>query len=510
MKEIKNVYIVSDKDKSNHEYISKVLVEYTDKQIDYYLNESGESDIIEDRKVKEQEIETKVNDILENISEKEKVHIISSQDELLRRYVEKTIDEVKKNRKQWSEGNSNFYEITAQGISLSQLLKSVTSPSPLLNVAGSLLAISASLINHSRKNMPKKEPEWLRKLRFGLSMGLLALNISQISNNLSVAIDNFLNQKFRLEAQVDPNIIKQHQIIIDSLDNPFKDGNMITPTDAAVNVLMEAFDLNPLIEEQDRQIANNLKQYIRENPYLDYEKCYESFASFDILKKESNDNIGGRNYGTHIEIYNNTGHENSQDSYKKSVQHELVHYTGYLENPMLKEGMTALICSEYMDNFKLTSGYYDEVLVTKIFCELITPEKMLEAYSDRNMKIIEVELQNLGLDSDKYQSLIELMNDYSFKLSKCTSQEEIKKFYAENAPKFQKSLLNYVATIFSNANLSQEQKERIVIYLSYIGKITNVNGTIYFNKSVEIPGYVKAYSILDESEMNIEHENHSY
>lgn len=508
MREIKNVYIVHDRDQNNYEYISQVLVEYTNKKVNYYLNEWVESDSIADKCEKEKKIEAKIKDVLKNIKEdeKDKIYMVSTKDKLARRYVNKTIEKVKKNREKWEEKSSLFLETLGQVFSLSQLLISTFDPIVLRNVASSSFAISAAFLNKSRENEQKIEPEWLKKLRFGISMGLLALNISQGANNLSVNIDNFQNQRYELEVQKD--ILKQHQIIVDNLDNPFKDGTMVTSMDAAVNVLMEAFDLNPLIEEKDRQIANNLRQYIKENPYFDYEKCYEDFASFDIVEVDkSNGIIGAINYDSYIEVYNT---DDSVLSYDKKINHELVHYTGHLENKMLNEGMTTLICSEYMDDFTLTAGYYDEVLVTKIFCELITPEKMLEAYSTRDDKIIETELEKLGINFQEYQSLMQLMNNYHEKRSECENPDEMMNFYENNSPEFQKNLSNHVVNILTNANLSQEQKERIVIYLNYIGKATNVNGTIYFNKSAEIPGYEKAYSTLDESEMNLESGRYSY
>ena len=38
-------------------------------------------------------------------------------------------------------------------------------------------------------------------------------------------------------------------------------------------------------------------------------------------------------------------------NYNNVLERGLVHYTGKLENKMLDEGMTTLICSEYMDGF---------------------------------------------------------------------------------------------------------------------------------------------------------------
>ena len=94
MEKIKNVYIVNDKDKNNHEYISKILVEYTDKRIDYYLNEAVDSDNISEKRKQEKYMRSTARNILRNIkpNEKDKIYMITDKDKLVRRHVNKVIE----------------------------------------------------------------------------------------------------------------------------------------------------------------------------------------------------------------------------------------------------------------------------------------------------------------------------------------------------------------------------------------------------------------------------------
>ena len=117
---------------------------------------------------------------------------------------------------------------------------------------------------------------------------------------------------------------------------------MITDKDAAVNLLMGAFDLNPFIEEEDVKIASSLKQYFLDNPYLDYERIYDCYLSLDIVDRPlMNESTFGKisaqyNCSTN-RIYNNIeGNEKSFEDYRDDLEHELVHVTGYLECSFFK------------------------------------------------------------------------------------------------------------------------------------------------------------------------------
>lgn len=508
MEKIKNVYIVNDKDKNNHEYISKILIEYTDKKIDYYLNKAVDSDNISEKRKQEKYMRSTARNILRNIkpNEKDKIYMITDKDKLVRRHVDKVIEleeQKKANNSETREAGYICLSLVEAFLSTLEIIKLPV----FLNVGGIGSAVAAALANNERKGMKKQEPEWLRKLKFGLSMMLLSANIYTGIGNLSVDLDIFPTQKYKLENQMDENILNPHQIIVNDLENPFKGENMVTSSDAAVNLLMEAFDLNPLIEETDREIGKNLRQYIKENPYFNYEKCYEDFASFNIVREhEKKSGINNYNYGSDSSIEIDT---TSTMNYNNVLERGLVHYTGKLENKMLDEGMTTLICSEYMDGFAFDKDHQDELFVTNIFCELITPEKMLEAFSTSNMGIIAEEFKNMGIDSSKYQSLMDLINNYSLRMNECKNSKEKNNFRNQNSNEFRQNLTNYIVDILPNANLSQDQQQRVLSYLSHIGEEVQLMGVIYLNKEVNIPNTVKAYSTQDKDAMSLESRSYS-
>ena len=121
----------------------------------------------------------------------------------------------------------------------------------------------ATLIQRNR-NLPKCKT--FNRLKVALSAFLISLNVSFGIKNFSVNMDVASKQVHSL----------RRDLLLGRVESPFSDGNeMVTDKDAAVNLLMGAFELNPFIEEEDAKIATSLKQYFLDNPYLDYERIYD-------------------------------------------------------------------------------------------------------------------------------------------------------------------------------------------------------------------------------------------
>ncbi|MDE5586771.1 MAG: hypothetical protein K2I72_00175, partial [Bacilli bacterium] len=210
-------------------------------------------------------------------------------------------------------------------------------------IAGTLNATLSAWDNIDRKNISKAEASWLRKLKLATSMFLLSLNIATGAKNISADLDYVWKAKnnFCLQKEID-QVMENKLLILDDLENPFKEDSMITSSDAATNILMESFNLNPSIDEQDREIALNLRQYIKENPYLDYERLYDDFSSFGIIDTNlKNGDVGAHCYDDFILFYDRNNMTDEQ--YRYYLEHELVHKTGHLDCFTLNEGMTALI-----------------------------------------------------------------------------------------------------------------------------------------------------------------------
>lgn len=494
--EIERIFVVRDEDLEHNKYISQILIEYSDKKKKdkYFSLDPGKLKGSSKRIAKaEQKMEEQLNKVLKNLEKEDykKILFVKDNDQLLRRYVDKSI---KISESKSCAQVSKIYTSTNAIVTASNLFMLVSPVHTAVNVlfvSMNALVSGLSEIKNDRKrnSLPKVEPKWVKNLRFSFNMFLLSLNLTLGAANLKVGLNEFASamDSFKLETQANA------QPVFDSLDNPFDNDSLITSADEATNILMTAFDLNPLLEEGDRLIAQSLRQYIKENPYFNYEKCYEDFATFELITtNQGYGNVGARNEGSIIRIFNIDN--KTYEDYMHNLEHELVHYTGNLDNFFLNEGMTTLICSEYMNDFYLTSGYFDQVLGTKILCELITPEKMLEAYSKENMGIIETELAKIC--PEKCYTLLDIMQKYHSKLTKAAhdGREKLIDFYSEESPKFKEDFSNLVAEFVENANLTDVQIQYISNYLSMIGEQMNVRGVIYFNRSADKPDYIKAYS----------------
>ncbi len=500
--QIERIYVVRDEDQEHHKYISQILIEFANKNVKYYsLSPSDLKKSSKKVEKAEQKMDDQLKKVLKGLEREDykKVIFVKDSDQLLRRHVDRTI-EIKQSKKLKKDED---YSQIALGIStltsLGMILSPVHGPINIFfnSVAASAISLNAMLTNSKRKKMPKVEPEWVRKLRFSLSVAFLAINVGLGAKNLSIELKDTFPQKTEYSLHKGFNS-QDKQPVLDSSENPFEDGNMITSADLAVNLLMEAFNLNPYLEEGDRQIAQSLRQYIKENPYFNYEKCYDDFSSFELITTNvTKGNIGGINNSERITIYGLNQLEYKE--YVDKLEHELIHYTGNLDNGFLNEGMTTLICSEYMDDFELAANYYDQVLGTKILCELITPEKMLEAYSKEDMGIIEEELAKIN--PEKYRELLNVMDEYHSKMRSAAYKGEIESFLAKESPQFKEDFSNLILDF--TENLSEDKIERIVIYLNAIGQQMNSKGAIYFNKSVNQPGFVKVYHTEADS-LNLE------
>lgn len=309
--------------------------------------------------------------------------------------------------------------------------------------------------NLIQRNIDLPKCKMFNRMKVILSAFLISLNVSFGIKNFSVNMDVVANQVHSL----------QRDLLLGRVDNPFSDGNeMVTDKDAAVNLLMDAFDLNPFIEEEDVKIASSLKQYFLDNPYLNYERIYDCYLSLDIIdlpmKSETTTIKTTAQYNpVENEVYNyvEEGGKTFED-YRDHLEHELVHMTGSLECSFLNEGMTTLLTSEYMDNFSLEgTAYYDHVLITKCLCEIIGSDKMLEAYSTCQMDIVKTELLKLNSDASRYEELITVMNDYHQAL-----MNENVDYVASSRSKFIQALLPYLE------NVPMENLERIGEYFQLL------------------------------------------
>lgn len=495
-KKIEKIYVVRDVAPDGSKYISQILIEYTDKEVKYFKLSPSE---LKGSSKKQEKAKAHMDKYLKNVvkdldkADFNKLVFVSDRDQELKEYVNHEIQIKKAKSLKKSEKYTQMAATFQTLCSLGMMLSPLHGPTNLLlsSIAASAFSTSAMMDNQRRKKLPQLEAEWIRNVRFYFSMSLLAFNVTVGVQNFAASLDE-IKQEYTLEKEIEDT----RKLIPDTLDNPFKSESMFTSADVATNILMEAFDLNPLLEEEDREVASHLRQYLVENPYLDYEQLYDDFSSFWII--DTNDtlgNIGARNFGDYIVVYDRDNI--SRKEYFEKMEHELVHYTGHLNCMMLNEGMTSLLTSEYMDNFQYTNGYYDEILMTKIFCELITPDKMLEAYSKEDMNIIKNEMLKLNPDEDKYQQFINLLNDYSEEREPYAESDSSSSFFDEgHALAYRDKFAMMVMDYMYNANFDEAKVSRITEYLKAIGSADHftIPGAIYFNKNEKELSYENAYS----------------
>lgn len=341
--------------------------------------------------------------------------------------------------------------------------------------------------NRNRKLSPS-ESKIGKKLKLYFSYLMLIFNIGLNIENLSVNYEKF--QRLPYVINLEKKRIIQNQIL-NNLDNPFSDSdNLTATTDEKVDILMEAIQNNYLIDKEDIEIALNLEEYLKENPYNDYEKLYENFSSTIIISDPLRDTVTGDNkilaerYKDSNIIMMYFNRNASEDNYKIRLLHELIHSTGHLENVVLNEGITTILQAEYTNNFCITNAYYDHVLLTKIFCELITPEKMLEAYSKEDMSIIKEEMLKLNPNEENYINLMNTMQKYADDFHKGVN-DDFKEKYKDIQIQFFYLLIPYLESDY----VTEDQKVTIINYIGYLGKHKDVCEKIYFNKEDTTMGY---------------------
>ena len=499
-KEIEKIYVVRDQAPDGSKYTSQILIQYMDQKVKYFnLSPSELKGSIKKQEKAKQNMEKYLKKIVKDLRKEDyqKLVFVPDHDQKLKEYVDRKIRIQEAKSLKGAETACQLLSTIQTIASLSMMLSPLYGPTSVVisSFAASAYSTIAMMDNHERKKLLSQEKaNWIQKFRFGFSMALLGINATFAINNLSLHLDNIEKDQAKYQLQSDK--IGNRDLYIEGLDNPFENDITFTSADAATNVLLGAFGLNPLIEDEDRRVASSLRQYLMENPYLDYEALYDDFASFAIIdSNEKNGNISASNFDDYIMVYD----RENQDSvmYSETLKHELVHRTGHLSIPMLNEGMTSLLTYEYLCDLKYTDAYYDETIMARIFCELITPEKMLEAYSQDDMNIIKNELLKLNPSEEYYGQLMDLMNNYTLERRKYVEKGTLSSFYDEgHALSYRDSFAMAVMQYMYNANFSEEKVDRITLYLKAMGTGNHFVAPygFYFNKKLKELSYENAYS----------------
>jgi len=472
--EIQKIHIVQTVDEKHDKSIDQVLVVFQKKHPRYLELFSSYSKTPTTQEKYEKRIKKRLVKYLPNLTKEDlsKVVFVNQSDEDTKKFVSKTIDLLKNEKYNKRENVLHLMES-------STFFPGLIFHIPPLTALSAVFSVLAMGGNSKRKLLPQNQSPVIRKIKFGFSFCLFFLNGFYRIYDFSMNYETMCN-RYQLSRDID-DVLSKRKILLDTIDNPFDEEIMVLSEEDATNLLMESFSGNPLLQESDLEIFSNLEQYIKENPYLDYGKLYDDFSSFGIIDTDLKyGNIDGQKFEDFIVVYDSSNQ--NEESYRRIVEHELVHRTGHLDNALLNEGMTSLIVYEYMEDFKTTDGYYDQLLVTKVFCELITPEKMLEAYSKDDMNIIKDELLKLNPSLDDYQKLMTLLDQYGKEMSVYTKKGQLEEFFKTKSPSFREDLRPLI-TAYIKPDLEVKKRLNIVNYLYCIGLKTNVVGDAYFNPS---------------------------
>lgn len=165
--------------------------------------------------------------------------------------------------------------------------------------------------------------------------------------------------------------------------------------DKAVSVVFENLHNNPYISDDDYDILMKLDKFCAENPYIDCDLLLQRLLT---IRHRSLSCVNPKYLGSYNRKPNIISTYIDKDigtNYEEVLLHEAVHSIGSFDTRFLDEGMTSLIVSEYFTDGIVNNGYVAHVQVTKLFCDLIGSDTMLQAYSMENEDVVREKLLEL-------------------------------------------------------------------------------------------------------------------
>lgn len=204
---------------------------------------------------------------------------------------------------------------------------------------------------------------------------------------------------------------------------------------------IEAIDNNQNLTEEYKESFKELNDYLLENPYLDEELIIYNLENFDVaitsssdLKEksalayyDSMDNtvyLSENNLGLTHEAYHMTSdHHFTAEEAKKLLKLYGANFfdSNDIEEPSvgllnlksdlgrgINEGMTSLLDQEYSGG---TDGYFFEVILVKMLCEVIGEDVMLESYTKGDVGLIVSTLKNITGNEEEATTLVKAIDD---------------------------------------------------------------------------------------------------
>ena len=332
-----------------------------------------------------------------------------------------------------------------------------------------------AILENNKRNLYKKEDETLfnKRIKLLISYLLLGINISFGVKNLVVEFDEFKEDTYVLETGIKGMVLSGYQnLTVETIEKPFYG---IVPENKKIDLLIDVLRKNEFVDNKDIYTALSLEEYINNNPYFDYQKVYDRFKTLVILESDHKLGTIEAVYYQNINVITNFNNKNeSFNEYHRDLFHELVHTTGSFDNKVLTEGMTSLICREYCDDYD--DGYDQYVLITKIFCEIVGEDVMLESYSKEDPTILKEALLKINSNEKDYKELMKSLKEYPEDKKDLTYLEFDKLYYA-------------MEPYIKSNQISESQKTTISVYWDAFGYNNDFTYKAYFNHEIETYNY---------------------
>ncbi len=267
--------------------------------------------------------------------------------------------------------------------------------------------VKAALERKKREKIRRrKEKERNQKIAWYQISSFLGFSFFSIVCSIFLLIKNYEENK---------NVFSNREVVIDAdkVDDICDDleeelGISIPEEENEDYLVLSAIQKNSHLSKEEKEDCYGIIPIIEDNPYLNKENAYQSLKELCI--KHMNRPKGTENevlgeylfFDYQINIYD-------EDIKKTTFFHELTHCIyGSMDHLInlprfLKEGMTELLTCEYFfeDTYYKPSTYFGEVLATKMLCEVVGENTVLESFSTGNMNPIYQRLATLSNSTTK-------------------------------------------------------------------------------------------------------------
>lgn len=261
-----------------------------------------------------------------------------------------------------------------------------------------------------------KKGETIKYIRTNFILGALAASTVIW---LGEFISNYNNRN---------NIYRNNEIVINEEEQEKLEKIVSEATGKEVtiddnSIILSAILNNDKLDEKEKDMFYKVTDLLEDNPYIDKENAYRNLQDIKVVYDPTAD-YGENIVGTYL-IFQNKIVIISDNKNNTTLFHEIIHsiYTNSHRRENLpsffSEGMTELLTDEYFEDkpFIEITSYSYEIIMVKLLCEIVGPDKVLETYSKGDMKILEDELTNkLGLSEP--HELIKSMDNICRKIKK--------------------------------------------------------------------------------------------